>query len=422
MYNTMLTEDKLNIFLHKIIKYTINLHGIPYFKNKTIVDLVNNNSTISIELSRYGSNTISVNPSSDELNKLRSKFPNVKQKMFNLDEEYNINNSDVVFCINTLNYIYNIEAHLKSICNTSKSIIIECAVADTNDPNYIKFLSENNYSYKGFGCLPSASYIERLLNTYGYSFKRYDDAKLNCSDYLYNWKVGESSNIDFNKRRYWVAARTQQKQISDIKFLTNVPNSNVPEKITLNVSTNNNSNVNKSIPNPIYKPIVNSSTNYNDVLCCVYGDFSNINDFKIPKNYDFVIATNNKEINNIRYYLNNGVVVSEDFESKKSVKDKLIFIKKLLDVKNKIEETRNVIYKKVIVCDINLLLKYNSKSGPTCGCVCDDYIYGKSFELDNFINCIDYYDEREMDSITDIFYKYMEGLSFKVDKHDSNIT
>lgn len=189
MYNTMLTEDKLNIFLHKIIKYTINLHGIPYFKNKTIVDLVNNNSTISIELSRYGSNTISVNPSSDELNKLRSKFPNVKQKMFNLDEEYNINNSDVVFCINTLNYIYNIEAHLKSICNTSKSIIIECAVADTNDPNYIKFLSENNYSYKGFGCLPSASYIERLLNTYGYSFKRYDDAKLNCSDYLYNWKV-----------------------------------------------------------------------------------------------------------------------------------------------------------------------------------------------------------------------------------------
>ena len=407
---TTLTDDKLNIFLYKIIKYSINLFGNPFFKNKSLTDLTYGNPAISVEFNRYGCLSTCNNPSDNELLKLRSKYPSIKIKNCNIDTGYNFIQSDITFDLANIQHLSNLESHIKSMCSNTKTLILECAVADTNDPNYIRYIDAPDNYYRGYGCLPSAAYIERLLHTCGFTFKRYDDVKLNNNSYLYNWNVSETELINLDKRRLWVATKVVNKQFNiEYNLLPPKEIYTVP-KLTFAQSVSKANSFNT----------IKANSSYNKIACCVYGDFTNINQSLLNNKYDYFVYTPNKDLNrNINYWFFNAPVSNLEIPEDDKILYKLKIYNELVTMKTKMEILKNSIYEKVIIADISELLnkKYTLESMPSC--VSEDFIYGNSFEMDMFANVINKYSDYSEETkfnMKSIFNTYMESLNFTIIK------
>jgi hypothetical protein len=69
-------------------------------------------------------------------------------------------------------------------------------------------------AFNNRGCRPSAAYVENLLTTNGFQFRRLDDPILNSDFHNYSWTVTESKEWRHGLRRFWVCWKNTDSPIA----------------------------------------------------------------------------------------------------------------------------------------------------------------------------------------------------------------
>jgi hypothetical protein len=109
-----------------------------------------------------------------------------------------------------------IENHIQNLSNVCKVLILESEIADTDDATFKAEIDEAGFdqAFNFKGCRPSAAYVENLLTTNGFQFRRLDDSVLNSDFHNYSWTVTESREWRHGQRRFWVCWKNTDSPIA----------------------------------------------------------------------------------------------------------------------------------------------------------------------------------------------------------------
>jgi glycosyltransferase involved in cell wall biosynthesis/SAM-dependent methyltransferase len=202
-------------WVHKRNKFIIDHFGMPFFRNKTVLDLGCGYGDIGASLWRLGADVLCVDARDSNINIGSKKYPGLKFKQINLDTEWNFNKFDIILDIGLLCHLVNAEDHLHNVCqSTSQYLILETAVCDSDDPTLCARMKESSYntdlSFSGIASRPTAAMIEKILSSCGMGFKRMFSPKLNSGPIKYDWNVVNSNSCDLNMRRMWIANKVKE--------------------------------------------------------------------------------------------------------------------------------------------------------------------------------------------------------------------
>lgn len=196
----------------KKIKAIVDYYGHQFMHNKKILDLGCGHADISGALYRLGADITAVDARQNHLQVAAKKFQGLKVVKADLDSSWPFRGQkfDLIVSMGLLCHLQNMETHLRTICNSTTHLVLESAVADSDELiNYA--CPENKSIYdqaaNGMGCRPSAALIEKILTECGMEFKRVDHNRFNSGQYVYDWKVGNTNQTDLNRRRIWFAVK-----------------------------------------------------------------------------------------------------------------------------------------------------------------------------------------------------------------------
>jgi SAM-dependent methyltransferase len=190
------------------IKAIVEHYGHQYFVHKKVLDLGCEHGDLGGVLHRLGSDVTAVDARQEHLKVVSKKYAGVKVVKADLDGPWPFfgKTFDLILDLGLLCHINNFEAHLEAACLSSTYLVLETAVADSNDPNYIHVQDDAKSadgSYNGVSTQVSAACIERILQNCGMTFKRMDSSKLNCGKFVYDWLPVNNKSFNINKRRLW---------------------------------------------------------------------------------------------------------------------------------------------------------------------------------------------------------------------------
>lgn len=225
--NTM----KVNNIYNNKIKFLLNTFSYKYFLRKTILDAGAGTGDFIGQFSKMGTSIITaIDGRQQNLALIQKKYPTIKIGKTNFEAPLSLNGKyDIVFSIDTLCHISNYEQHLSSLCARAQEFFLETAVCDSNDPNDVFHVKEDNnihsLSVSGMGTRPSAARIEKILVEKGMSFIRIDNSALNEGNNVYDWQVTNSKNHSAHLRRFWICSKRPQV-ISEISGKLNLQEKN----------------------------------------------------------------------------------------------------------------------------------------------------------------------------------------------------
>jgi SAM-dependent methyltransferase len=213
----------------KKIKAIIDHYGHTFFVHKKLLDLGCGHGDIGGVFHRLGSEVTAVDARQDHLKMVGKKYAGVKTVKADLDGAWPFfgKHFDLVLDLGLTCHLSNLENHLKAVCASTTYLVLETAVADSSDPNYIHMgqgSMDADASYNGVSCQASPAYIERILRNCGMVFKRMDSSKLNCGAYVYDWRPANNNSYDLHHRRMWFCVN-ERNQIKN-------PNSSTPLPIS----------------------------------------------------------------------------------------------------------------------------------------------------------------------------------------------
>lgn len=183
---------------------------------KSILDLGCGYGDIGGALHRLGGNVTAVDARQEHLKMVAKKFTGIKTVCADLDRDWPFRGKtfDLILDLGLLCHLADYEKHLRDVCSSARSLILETAVCDSDDPNKVIATPENkgvfDLSYNGMGCRPSPAAIERVLQNNGMSFKRLDVSRFNSGDYRYDWQSKNDGTTNIDKRRIWFCSRERQ--------------------------------------------------------------------------------------------------------------------------------------------------------------------------------------------------------------------
>jgi len=200
-----------------------NYGGNSFFVNKKVLDLGTGNGGIAGQLHRMGAHLTCVDARQENLSALQSQYPDLKTMLVDLDSSFPFNEKfDIALSLGILCHLKNWEQHLKDICSIADCIVLETAVLDSNDPNLHIHTTEDRgsveLSFNGTGSIPSSANIQRVLDSFGASYRRIDKRTINSGQYHYDWKEINSNTYDIGQRRIWFIT---QHKLHDKLFESN---------------------------------------------------------------------------------------------------------------------------------------------------------------------------------------------------------
>ena len=192
----------------KKIKAIIDHYGHKFFVHKKLLDLGCGHGDIGGVFHRLGSEVTAVDARQDHLKVVSKKYAGVKTVRADLDGAWLFfgKSFDLILDLGLICHLSNLENHLKVVCASTTYLVLETAVADSSDPNYVHIgqgSMDADASYNGVSCQASAAYIERILKDCGMTFKRMDSNKLNCGTYIYDWRSTDNNQYNIQHRRLW---------------------------------------------------------------------------------------------------------------------------------------------------------------------------------------------------------------------------
>lgn len=134
--------------------------------------------------------------------------PNSNLLILDQENEWNLNRQfDFVIHWGILYHLNNWQQDLKCTLEHSKVIFLESEVSDSLDPNFeikIKESSNNDQAFSRTGSRPSAAFIEKILDSFGAKWTRYDDEMLNSDFHEYDWISKDDRTQKNGRRRFWI--------------------------------------------------------------------------------------------------------------------------------------------------------------------------------------------------------------------------
>lgn len=204
----------------KKVKGILDFYGHQFMAHKKILDLGCGYADISGPMYRLGADVTAADARQEHLKVVSKRYPGIKTVKVDLDKEWSFyrQSFDLILDLSLLCHIENFESHLRSVCSSTKYLVLETAVCDSEDDRKnIIMLEHPNYdlSISGKSSRPTAANIERVLQECGMSYQRFDTNKFNSGTYQYDWKAKNDNSCDVNKRRIWFCI----KNVEDRKIV-----------------------------------------------------------------------------------------------------------------------------------------------------------------------------------------------------------
>jgi spore maturation protein CgeB/SAM-dependent methyltransferase len=197
----------------KRVKEIVNHYGHKFMYQKRVLDLGCGYGDIGGVLYRLGSEVVAVDARQDHLKMVSKKFPGIRIVKADLDREWPFRGQvfDLILDMGLLCHLADYEKHLKTVCASTRHLVLETAVCDSDDPNKSLPSPENkgvyDLSINGVGCRPSPAAIERVLRECGMNFKRMDSNKFNSGNIVYDWQAKNDNSTSIDKRRIWFCTK-----------------------------------------------------------------------------------------------------------------------------------------------------------------------------------------------------------------------
>lgn len=167
------------------IKGILEYFGKDFFNLKKVLDLGCGHGDIGAAFSRLGANVTIVDARKEHISLAQKKYPGLKAIVSDLEKEWIFANQkfDIVLDIGIACHLKDLKSHINSVAKICNFLVLETAVADTNEENFSTNIVENklifDQSINGIGSRPSAAYIEELLTKNNFIFERIDSNKFN---------------------------------------------------------------------------------------------------------------------------------------------------------------------------------------------------------------------------------------------------
>ena len=197
------------------IESIINYYGEGWFKNKKILELGCGYADIGYAFYQLGA-VLTVNDAREEhLDIVRKRYPFFKVVKCDLDKDWNFDDYyDFMIHAGILYHLKNYEQNLINCFKNCDNMFLEANVSDSNDENFVFYLSESGYdqSFNGIGSRPSEKNIEKIIIDNGLKFERWFKKELNTEKNIFDWEIKNTKNNrlePYNLRRSWFIKKTK---------------------------------------------------------------------------------------------------------------------------------------------------------------------------------------------------------------------
>ncbi len=172
--------------------------GDGYFKSKTVLELGAGYGHNGELFSGKGAIVTSVDGRSEHIAVCKKKRPQINAICRNLEKNFSdLGEFDITVHFGLLYHIDNVEEHMKSVAAvTKKVLLLETIVRDNLLEKVNAKEKEQGYdqAVSGIGSRMSEPYIESLLTSNGFKFRKIVDARI-------NWNNGNFNFINQNNNR-----------------------------------------------------------------------------------------------------------------------------------------------------------------------------------------------------------------------------
>jgi hypothetical protein len=204
---------------NKRVSKIIEILGVDWFKDKTILELGACHGDIGIEFIKLGSHVTFADAREENLNEIYAKIEQPDIIVLNQNKPYNLGRRyDLVLHLGTLWHIENWHNDLYCALRHSDRMILETKVLPKN-VNISLSTNTLKSKYNAFGekesCFTDVA-VEKKLIELNIDYVRYDDANLNTNfeemaenvyvKHIYDWTIETpilSSNKQIHHRRFW---------------------------------------------------------------------------------------------------------------------------------------------------------------------------------------------------------------------------
>lgn len=189
------------------INKLVNLLGKEWFKNKTILELGSGHAHIGNALSQLGAKMTCTDGRLEHVEFIKQNYPHIETFQLDQDKPWNLNRQfDLVINWGVSYHLDNWQSDLLTSILHGRMVSLETNCADSSKDDYQAKVPEEGFdqAVNKVGSRPSAAFVERVIESAGATYIRYDDADLNWKFHTYDWPLTDSGNWFHGARRFWI--------------------------------------------------------------------------------------------------------------------------------------------------------------------------------------------------------------------------
>jgi len=207
----------------KRIAAILDHYGTEFFARKRVLEVGCGYGDIGAAIAQHGADVTCSDAREDHLEIVRQRHPQVETVVADLDEPWQFAPCDVLIHLGVLYHLREPESALRGALATSKHVILETEVLDSDDGQLSRSVAEAGYdqAFNNRGSRPSPVFVERVLTEAGRSFTRVEDDRCNTEYHKYDWQITNSGEHHTGQRRFWfvdpAGPRSEAPQLSTPK-------------------------------------------------------------------------------------------------------------------------------------------------------------------------------------------------------------
>jgi len=197
------------------IRCIVDHYGKDFFKGKKLLELGCGYGDIGAYFAKLGAKVTCLDARQEHLEVLKRRYPFLKAVQADLDNEWPFKKDefDIILHLGTLYHLQYVDRPLVDVCQSTKHLVLETEVCDSDDPEMIIYTKERGYdqAFNKTGIRPSGAYIEKILKICGMKFKRLKTSNYDTEDHKYNWEIRNTGKWQHGLRRLYFAYKSHHQ-------------------------------------------------------------------------------------------------------------------------------------------------------------------------------------------------------------------